>query len=714
MKDYRTELSEERAFTAKVQQVLSAVIMSLGERAALKKETIHTILADAWDELRMKPTALSPQELEQLAIEVDRFTAQRSLVLSRAEAYEKMLKEPFFARIDFRESDADPAEAPERIVIGLYSLRSPEGEFLVHDWRAPICGLYYDALPGPAGFVSPSGPITGELTLKRQYRLKDGKLEYFVDTDNSVNDSMLLDMLGGESSPRMKQIVASIQAEQNRIIRCREAKVMSVTGGAGSGKTSVAMHRAAYLLYHNRGRLDSSAICVLSPTDSFIEYISTVLPDLGEENTRAMTLTRICEKTLGKRVEPPLKQYEALLSPEGALRRRSVAWKADQRVIDAVDRLIGRVRDAGPGFADVSMDGKTLFTRQTLERMYREELKVLTPAQRLDHIRLILEKRLEDMNGKLYASYEEQLSEHYSGRELVFMTRLAVAQRLRPVKAQLSEMLTIDPARLYAGALRAAGAPEELCAAAEENAAFGVVWYEDAPSLARVALALGRSRPDTTIRTLLVDEAQDYTDAALRLVRAYFPAASVTLLGDPNQRTTPALPECRPERWGAQFGEPDAPCLRLTRGYRSTLEIAAVCRSFLPDGAAPDEPIGRHGPEPTREPFDQKALESRLQAWLSGGMKRVAVITADQRAALRVSQRIRGSFLLTGEQNELEDHGVTVGSISLFKGLEFDAVAVVWDMTGAQDAAERRRLYTVCSRALHDLAIFELKPGESV
>ena len=332
--DYEAELQREREYTARVQQLLCAVIDSTRDHAEFKNDTIRMILADAWDELRMKPTALSPRELEQMNIEVSRFTAQREFAERRAAQYEKMLAAPFFARIDFAE---EGEEGVERIVIGLYSLRDPKGELLVHDWRAPICSLYYDATPGAVSFESPSGPICGTLTLKRQYAMENGRLRYFVNTDYSIDDKMLLDILSSASSVHMRQIVSTIQSEQNSAIRCEQAKVLSVTGGAGSGKTSVAMHRAAYLLYRHRDQLDAKRICVLSPTNAFIEYVSSVLPDLGEENTRASTLTGIEERIIGRKVEPPVRQYDALLEERGRLRRESVAWKAGGEIIRLLD-----------------------------------------------------------------------------------------------------------------------------------------------------------------------------------------------------------------------------------------------------------------------------------------------------------------------------------------------------------------------------------------
>ncbi|MBR6891136.1 MAG: hypothetical protein IKN05_09115, partial [Clostridia bacterium] len=189
-----TELHGEQAYTARVQQLLLALIERAQVISVDHLQSIHAIVADAWEDLRVKPTALSEEDLEQLSAEVDRFVVRRQFADSMAERSRRMLMKPFFARVDFQE---DGTAAAERIVIGLYSLKDEKGELLVHDWRAPVCSLYYDAMPGEAAYQSPSGEIRGRLTLKRQYRMEQGRLVYYVDTLLSIDDSMLLDILSG-------------------------------------------------------------------------------------------------------------------------------------------------------------------------------------------------------------------------------------------------------------------------------------------------------------------------------------------------------------------------------------------------------------------------------------------------------------------------------------------------------------------------------------
>ena len=692
------ELREEQAYTA--QQLLLALIEQARVISSDHLQSIQAIVADAWEDLRVKPTALSEEDLEQLSAEVDRFVVRRQFADSLAQRSERMLMNPFFARVDFAEGEEGE---PEKIVIGLYSLKDEKGELLVHDWRAPVCSLYYDAMPGPAKYDSPSGEIAGKLTLKRQYRMENGRLRYFVDTSMSIDDSMLLDILSGATSRHMRQIVATIQAEQNAAIRQEDARVVSVVGSAGSGKTSVAMHRAAYLLYRRRDVLDASKIMSLSPSTAFSEYVSGVLPQLGEENIRARTLREVVEGVLGRKVEKPYRQLEALLDAGGELRRLSVGYKGGAQFLGLLERYADDFAANGPVFRDVRLDKQVLIRRDELARMYRNELYLLSPAQKLQRMSATLQTRLEGWEEKLYRQYEKSYSGKYSQRELRQMSNMAVAQRLQPVRSQLRQMLEPGGYDLLRRAMRAA--PKPLADALYDNRAAGVTWWEDAVAEAYLLAKLGFSTPDKQIYHLLVDECQDYSDTALALLGCHYPNARVTLLGDPKQRTTPGMEACDPSRWGACFGMPGAPVFPLTRCYRSTKPIAGLCNRILPEGEAL-EPFGREGAEPLVAQYSEALLKDTLNAFRAAGHKSIAVITRSQAQADSLSTKLERVYRLDGGEADLnyEAGDNVVACYHLTKGMEFDAVIVVWPDVALTDG-ERRRLYTAASRALHAVAV---------
>ena len=694
------DLQAEKAYTARVQQLLLAIIEQSQEISGSHAESIRAIIADAWDELRLRPTALSPEEMQQLSTEVDRILVRRKFVQDLAERSHRMLMSPFFGRVDFVEKGE---EQVEKIVIGLYSLPDEHGNLMVHDWRAPICSLYYDALPGDVSYRAPEGEIVGQMTLKRQYKMEQGQLKYYVDTQLNIDDDVLLDILSGAASTHMRQIVSTIQSEQNAAIRCDDKKVVSVVGSAGSGKTSVAMHRAAFLMYRRRDLLDASKIQILSPSTAFSEYISTVLPELGEENIRARTMHEMVEEILGKKVEHPVKQLNRLLTEDVELRTQSVAFKCTSEFMHLLRRYADSFATFGPECANVYLDGQLLLKKDELRKMYRSEFTLLTPAQRLTRMRATLDTRIASWEEKLFKQYEQSFSGQYNGKELTFVAKMAVSQRLQPVRAQLKDMLELKGSVIMQQVMKEA--PKALRDAYKENQQAGLTWWEDAVAEAYLMVRLGFAGQDKSVYHLLVDEAQDYSETALALLHAYLPNARVTLLGDPMQRTCPGMPVCKPENWGDCFGMPDAPVFHLTRCYRSSLPIGELCNAILPGGEKLN-PFGREGEKPLVKQYSFELLEKKLDEFRNAGHKSIAVITRTQAQADSLSARLQNVYRLDGGEDDLnyESTDNVVACYHLTKGLEFDAVIVVWPDCELTDG-ERRRLYTACSRALHCAAL---------
>ena len=694
------DMRSEQAYTAQVQQLMLAIIEQADNLSGSHSESIRAIIADAWEELRVRPTQLSVQDLEQLSTEVDRFVARRDFTRELAERYRRMLMNPFFARVDFIE---EGNEEIEKIVIGLYSLEDEKGRLLVHDWRAPVCSLYYDSMPGNVEYNSPSGKICGKMTLKRQYRMEKGQLKYYVDTQLSIDDSMLLDLLSGATSRHMRQIVATIQAEQNAAIRHDDIPVLCVVGSAGSGKTSVAMHRAAFLMYRRRDILDANKIQIISPSTAFSEYVSNVLPELGEENIPARTMREIVEKVSGRKVEPLARQMEYQREETMDLRYKSIEYKTGAEFLRRLKQTAQTYTAFGPDFGDIYMDDQVLISRDELRKMYKNEFSLLTPAQRIERMKATLETRLSSWEEKLLKQYEKSFEGKYNGKELKFVAKMATAQRLQSVRAQLRKYTNITGATIFEEAMK--NVPEELRTAYIENRDAGLLWWEDAAAQAYLMASLGFVAPEKNVYHLLVDEAQDYSETELALLHAYFPNARVTLLGDPMQRTCPGMSACNPENWGECFDVPDAPVFTLTRCYRSTLPITRLCNALLP-GSDRLNPFGREGEMPLVKQYSEKLLKETLNKLRKEGHRSIAVITRTQSQADSLSARLENVYRLDGGEADLnyESTDNVVACYHMVKGMEFDAVIVVWPEAELTDS-ERRRLYTACSRALHSVTL---------
>ena len=336
--------------------------------------------------------------------------------------------------------------------------------------------------------------------------------------------------------------------------------------------------------------------------------------------------------------------------------------------------------------------------------MYKNEFSLLTPAQRIERMKATLETRLSSWEEKLIRQYEQSFSGKYSGRELTFVSKMAAAQRLQSVRAQLRNYTNVTGWNLLQEALR--DAPRELRNLFFENRDANLLWWEDAAAQAYLLVKLGFVQPDKTVYHLLVDEAQDYSETELALLHAYFPNARVTLLGDPMQRTCPGMGACVPENWGECFDAKDAPLFKLTRCYRSTLPITRLCNALLPGNEDRLNPFAREGEAPLVAQYSEELLKDTLKRMRDAGYASIAVITRSQSQADSLSAKLTNVYRLDGGEADLnyESTDNVVGCYHMVKGMEFDAVIVVWPDVELTDG-ERRRLYTACSRALHSVAL---------
>lgn len=275
--DKNVLVSENIYLTEVVNEIKNQLNKGINDAGSFKKEAIE-LQKTMWEEVRCAPTDLgdldAPAQLWQYQVDISNQARKYKRSTDIVGRLEKMLKSPYFGRIDFKE---EGEEAAEKIYIGIYNLGKEDSmEILVYDWRAPISGMFYDYETGPSGYDCPVGRINGQMLLKRQYKIENERILYMFDSSLRINDEMLQEMLGKSTDNRMKTIVMSIQKEQNSVIRDDRNKVLVVQGPAGSGKTSIALHRAAFLLYKYRENIKSENILIFSPNHVFEDYISNV------------------------------------------------------------------------------------------------------------------------------------------------------------------------------------------------------------------------------------------------------------------------------------------------------------------------------------------------------------------------------------------------------------------------------------------------------
>ena len=267
--------------------------------------------------------------------------------------FRKMLDSPFFGRVDFR---YDGDDEPEIFYIGIGNFAERPGELpLIYDWRSPVSGLFYDFDRGPASYLAPGGEMTGEICSKWQYKIRDGKMIYGFESDVKIDDDILKAELGSNGEVQLKNIIRTIQKEQNAIIRNTKDRILVIQGAAGSGKTSVALHRIAYLLYHDRQNLKSSNILILSPNGVFSDYISHILPELGEENIQEMSFDLFAYRKLQDTAadcEDRCDQIEREMRDPKAAKR--FALKQSQAFVDQMEGFALELEDELMNFSDVS------------------------------------------------------------------------------------------------------------------------------------------------------------------------------------------------------------------------------------------------------------------------------------------------------------------------------------------------------------------------
>ncbi len=610
---------------------------------------------------------------------------------------------PYFGRIDFHESGTD---APAEVYIGLHGLFGDDHGVVIHDWRAPISGMFYDCEVGLAEYVCPEGRITGDMLLKRQYKIENGKMQYMLDSSLAIGDEILRDALAKNTSDKMRQIVNSIQKEQNAIIRDDSRKILVVQGPAGSGKTSIAMHRAAYLLYRHRGHISANNLLVFSPSEVFADYISNVLPELGEENIREATFEDYARSMLGRKVsfEPKAAQMEFILSPARdaayAVRTASIRFKSSKAFLNILRSYERGLRHTALRFEDVRLNDVLLLPAATVKKLYWKDCAHLPIVAGLERLKdRVLSK----------CTYSSELVE-------------------KKIEGLIDKMLiTRDPLRLYKKLFADWRMVEELadeedelpdnlhaiCKHTSKSVTTKHVPYEDvAPIILLRRLIEGEPRY-ANIRHLIIDEAQDYTPVHYELIRQLFGDSSITILGDLSQRINPHSGLDSYEPLGEIFGSEARGVIELTKSYRSSWEISEFARTILPTAMTADN-VRRSGRPPKvvrAERQDDLAglISAEMDALKAEGMVSIAVVCKTAHEASKIYSRLLPDHdvRLVEADSITFHHGLVVLPIYLAKGLEFDAV-IIHDVSSEAYSAEseRKMLYTACTRALHSLTLY--------
>lgn len=684
-------------------EVLGAVRAAVDRARGLAERT-EASHREAGAQLAASRGELAPEEAHLSAYELNRMDAQAALAHRSRGRLEKLLDSPYFARVDFVEggsetttssagsAEGETAAARQITYLGRFAL-TWENQALISDWRSPVAALFYDFEPGPAAFEAPAGRREGTLALKRQISIEEGQLRYAVDSSSSVRDEVLATVLGRTSDAKMHDIVSSIQREQNAVIRDEAPGTLIIQGVAGSGKTSIALHRVAYLLYRQKERLTSRSVAILSPSRVFSDYISGVLPELGEEPVRQWSLHDLAALLLEgiTKVAPPVSAADEA-DPVRAARAAAKGTEAFAASLTAwLGAQLGE-KDSGDGKVaaselfeprDLAVGGDVAEASWLAERF-----AAYAPVPFDERLDLIAGDALELAHGKTFGRYVHTMP-----------TRRELRGRL------LRMMRAKNPLALYKRFLADTGQSALFKAPAK-----GVVEWEDAFPVVLCALAFAGPdgfAPTSAVRHLVIDEMQDLTPVQHEAISRLF-RCDRTILGDVNQLVDGRAVSA-PEAVAAHY--PGARVVRLMTSYRSTSEITELAARVMP--VAGLVAVQRHG-EAVR--FARcgdtvgvlAAVDEAIERWRASGRRTLGVIAKSDFLAARYAELIARDHDLTLLTDETDAYpgGIVVSSVRLAKGLEFDE-AVLLDADGRQYAteADRNLLYVAVTRAMHALTV---------
>lgn len=634
-------------------------------------------------------------ELSQCIGHIEEVVLDHDEEARRIHRLEKIIENPYFARIDFRFEEETKAE---QIYIGRFSLTEKKSrEFYVYDWRSPLASVFYRCMPGKAYYEAPGGRIEGELTLKRQYEIEKGSLKFYFDADMNISDAFLRQLLSKNTSPRMKAIVETIQQEQDIVIRNLENDLLMVQGVAGSGKTSIALHRAAYLMYQGlQSNLSANNIMIISPNSVFEQYISNVLPELGEENVTSATFDDILRSLLsGLRAESKNTFLEHLMTDNACRQiiQKSAEFKMSESFRNLLDSFLPEIPLRWIPFHDIHYNGSCIITG--------EEMRSWT--LRSPHIPL----------GTRLHRLEDYCLERIFGTA----RKRGDGEQRALIRQEIRQFTELDVVSLYGRIFSDfyntdQEIPGDIRKFTLSNLNAGQLCFDDATAAAYLYLKIYESTDYRNIRQVVIDEAQDYYALQYEIFRLLFPNARFTVLGDINQ--TLAKPEslCLYEEIQRILDRKKSSLVMLDKSFRCTNEILNFSLQFI-EHRPHIESFNRSGDSPEIVAPDsyEKLLDSIIQETTlcrEKGLESIGLICKTAKKSSQLYEDLKGRMNLKLIRDNTADSlkGMFIMPAYLSKGLEFDAV-IVCDAVMGNDCTEEEKslLYVECTRALHRLLL---------
>lgn len=663
------DIKQEKDYLEFATEEISKKIDILGKEIHVKNEKITEFKKVLWenrgsiDGVEMQTELMSSQ-------------LEANFVLTKMNYYRKLLKleySPYFGRIDFKEDNLDT----RKVYIGIANVEK-DLNYIIYDWRSPIASLFYDYSKGKAKYTAPDGEIKGEILLKRQYKIEGKKLLRVFDNNLNIVDDMLQEVLSSSSSDKMKNIVNTIQQEQNEIIRNISNKNLIVQGIAGSGKTSVALHRIAFLLYKIKN-LKSSNVLIFSPNKIFSEYISNVLPELGEENTSETTFSEFASHYI--------KEFKSVESFSGFIEKYYtnkrddedlIRFKLSNKMIKVIENYVQEI-DKNIKIIDNIETKFSLIEKEYLNYLLKDRYNKMPIFERMDYI-------AEHLCNKLgLISKKDKIS----------------------ITKKIKEVLSFKPdyKKLYKDLFISDSFSSSFNKSINLKLNSKVINYDDALCFIYLKGLLNGFPYSNLIKQVVIDEAQDYNEMQYIILTKIFKRASFTLLGDVNQTINPYQKYDSLEVL-KNILDGNTKYVELSKTYRSSKEIIEFTNKIL--NLKHVSAIRKEESVPVIKRDDDKYLKNDIN-YLKNKYKSLAIITKDMLDAIRLYDLLKDDYkdisLVTNNSSKFNRDLIIIPSY-LSKGLEFDSVISYTSKNNLYTKREKYLYYVVLTRCQHELIVY--------